>query len=277
MEQQRWEQVVAQGCAVPEDRQLGDLTAELTVMLGSTDPHVRDGLATEVLATWVSEGVYDELLGGLGDGMCAGLRVGLGEDPTDSVFRRSFSALVLAECLARDTERQLVGHDTVLRWGDAVFGWLVREQDLRGFVPGSGWAHAVAHGADALGTLATNPALAETELVAVLDVVADRVAAPTTYRWLQREDDRLARAVMAVLRRDLVDAELVEGWLDRLVETSARTGTAGELGAPAANAHALLRALHLQLVLAADPPPTRNDLLLSVIDALARANRPFLS
>ena len=39
----------------------------------------------------------------------------------------------------------------VLEWGDRLATWLLRERDLRGFVPGKGWAHAVAHGADALG------------------------------------------------------------------------------------------------------------------------------
>ena len=34
--------------------------------------------------------------------MAAGLGVGLGERDTDSVFRRSFSALILGECIARD-------------------------------------------------------------------------------------------------------------------------------------------------------------------------------
>ena len=53
-------------------------------------------------------GVYDDLLAGLGDGMAAGLGVGLGERDTDSVFRRSFSALVLAECIARDNDRPLL-------------------------------------------------------------------------------------------------------------------------------------------------------------------------
>ena len=42
----------------------------------------------------------------------------------------------------------------MLEWGDAIATWLLRERDLRGFVPGKGWAHAVAHGADALGALA---------------------------------------------------------------------------------------------------------------------------
>ena len=42
-------------------------------------PELRDGIAYPVLATWVDRGVYDDLLVGLGDGMVAGLAVGLGE------------------------------------------------------------------------------------------------------------------------------------------------------------------------------------------------------
>ena len=103
--------------------------------------------------------MYDDLLEGLGDGMTAGLAVGVGEDGTDTVFRRSFSALVLAVVLERATTLATttgtgLPDDTLLRWGDRIAGWLVRERDLRGFVLGKGWAHALAHGADALGALA---------------------------------------------------------------------------------------------------------------------------
>src|SRR6476620_6087925 len=103
MESAFWDRVVAEGHKVPADRPLADLTADLTTMLGSTDPSIRDGIAFPTLATWVSEGVYDDLLEGLGDGMTAGLRVGIGENGTDTVFRRSFSALVLTVCLDRAT------------------------------------------------------------------------------------------------------------------------------------------------------------------------------
>ena len=103
-----WSQVKASGLAVPEDRPLAELTTELTTMLGSPDPHMRDGLAYPTLATWVDRGVYDDLIAGLGDGMCAGLTVGLGEHDTDSVFRRAFSVLVLAECIDRDNEQGLL-------------------------------------------------------------------------------------------------------------------------------------------------------------------------
>src|SRR6476661_7659115 len=118
MESAFWDRVVAEGHKVPADRPLADLTADLTTMLGSTDPSIRDGIAFPTLATWVSEGVYDDLLEGLGDGMTAGLRVGIGENGTDSVFRRSFSALALTVCLDRATspatsERAGVSDDAV--------------------------------------------------------------------------------------------------------------------------------------------------------------------
>ena len=148
-----WSQVKAGGLAVPDDRPLADLTTELTTMLGSPDPHMRDGLAYPTLATWIDRGVYDDLITGLGDGMAAGLTVGLGEQGTDSVFRRAFSVLVLAECIDRDNQEGLLPAGKLLEWGDRIASWYLRERDLRGFVAGKGWAHTVAHGADAIGVL----------------------------------------------------------------------------------------------------------------------------
>ena len=170
-----WKQVVDDDFEVPSDRPLGDLTEELTRMLGSTDPTTRDETAYPALATWTDRGVYDDLLAGLGDGMAAGLTVGLGEKETDSVFRRSFSVLILGECVARDNVAGLVPGAKILEWGDRIATWYLRERDLRGFVPGKGWAHTVAHGADAIGALAESPHFPTNELTVLLDVLADRL------------------------------------------------------------------------------------------------------
>jgi hypothetical protein len=278
MESAFWDRVVAEGHKLPADRPLADLTTELTTMLGDPDPYRRDAIAYSTLATWISEGVYDDLLQGLGDGMAAGLTVGLGEQGTDSLFRRSFSVLVLAACLERDNERDAVPQDTVVRWGDRVAGWLVRERDLRGFVPGKGWAHAVAHGADALGALAASDAMGHLELTVLLDVVADRLLAPTSARLAHGEDDRLALATMRLLRRDLVPLDVLEPWVARL---AVRARPVQEVDGQdpflvTGNVQAYLRALHLQLALAARPPACRSDLLLVVMDALRAANPHLL-
>lgn len=269
-----WEQVVAAGHEVPDDRPLDELTAELTGMLGSTDPVLRAETAAATLTAWVRRGVYDDLLAGLGDGMAAGLAVGLGEDGTDTVFRRSVSVLVLAECVDRDTRQQLVPAGKVLEWGDRVAAWFVRERDLRGFVPGKGWAHAAAHGADALGALGRSPAFGRTELTVLLDVLADRLLLPTDVLLTAGEPDRLAAAAMDVLRRNLVPLSVLEPWVRRLAQaaTPSEPTADSDPGRRTFNVQAFLRALHLQLALGAARPDVRSDLLLTLVDALRSTN-----
>ncbi|MGC4111074.1 MAG: DUF2785 domain-containing protein [Nocardioides sp.] len=271
-----WQQVAATEMEVPRDRPLADLTAELTTMLGSTDPVERDETAYPILATWIGAGVYDDLLAGLGDGMAAGLTQGLGESGTDSVFRRSFSVLVLAECISRDNAQSLLPAAQLLDWGDRVSSWLVRERDVRGYVAGSGWAHAVAHGADALGTLAMSPHFGLTELTVLLDVVADRVLTPGP-PLTHGEPDRLAAATMAILRRRLVPLRILEPWVARI--TAGATVPAPPDTDPfqlTGNPEAFLRALHIQVALAPEPIDVRADLLLELVGALRTTNAAYL-
>lgn len=289
-----WQAVLATGVDVPRDRPLDELTAELVGMLGHPDPRRRHRIAYPVLASWIGLGVYDDLLAGIGDGLTAGMRQGLGEDGTDSVLRRSFSALVLTEVLARDNQTRLLTDERVIDWGDRAAAWLLRERDLRGHVPGRGWAHALAHGADLLGMLARSRHLSAAHLTVLLDVLADRLLAPTQHVLSHGEDDRLAHAVMCVLHRDLVDDAALESWIARLAAglqhpDAARPELVEWPSAAAANTRGFLRALHLQLAvgvrgrsdvsgdeaLFGQAPRARANLLLGIVDA-QRAAGPWL-
>ncbi len=274
-----WNQVQATGFELPTDRPLDDLTAELTTMLGSVQPEVRDGTAYPALATWIERGVYDDLLAGLGDGMLAGLSVGLGETHTDTVFRRSFSALILAECLTRDNDHHLLPGAKVMDWGDRIAVWFLTERDSRGFVPDKGWAHAIAHGADALGALGESPHLAGPEHGALLDVLAERLLQqPADEPLAAGEPDRIAAAAMRILRRNTLGTDALEPWVHRIgaAGNPFRGAATSDPFAPAAAAQDFLRALFVQLSLAPQPPTVRPDLLLVVIDALRMSNTPYL-
>ncbi|MDN5746466.1 MAG: DUF2785 domain-containing protein [Nocardioidaceae bacterium] len=257
---------------------MSDLTTDLTRMLGDPDPDVRDHIAYPLLAVWIEHGIYDDLLTGLGDGMCLGLDSGIGEQGTDSIFRRSLCALVLAECIDRDNRVRRQSPGRILSWGDRIAGWYVRELDLRGFVPGKGWAHAAAHGADALGALARSAHLGTPELTVVLDVIADRVLATDTPVFTHAEPDRMAHAVMEVLRRDRIPLSVLEPWVRRL-EQGARAGTSLRVDPyqRVSNVQQLLRALYLQLTLSPRQPTERSNLLLVVIDALRRVHPEYLT
>jgi uncharacterized protein DUF2785 len=281
-----WQRVIESGLAVPDDRPLTDLTAELVEMLGATDPLLRDGVAFEVLGHWIAEGVYDDLLASLGDSVSRGLVVGIGETHTDTVFRRSFSALVLTSCIERDNRAHLLPVDVVMRWAERALTWFAHERDDRGWVEGSGWAHSVAHGADLIGAIAASRRLGEPHLGVLLDVVAERLAATTEYLHAG-EDDRLALAVLTVVQRELLPVELLETWLETVAGLTEQTretplGYAGPTPA-AHNATHLLRALYAHLSIGISPsvsglefataPRTRADLLLELVKVIPRSSR----
>lgn len=283
-----WERLLQSGSAVPTDRPLTDLTVDLVEMLGSADPGRRDRLAFSVLARWIDQGVYDDLLTTLGDSVSRGLTVGIGAVADDSVFRRSFSALVLACCIERDTAAHLLPVDVVMRWAERALAWFSRERDDRGWVEGAGWAHTVAHGADLMLALGESPHLDATHLQVLLDVIAERVS--TTSVFLHAgEDDRLASAVLTIVQRDLLTSESIEAWVDTLGRLSqlTRTTPLGDAGwTPAAqNAKQLLRALYAHASIGILPrhstldfsvaSSARPDLLLSLAAAVPRAS-PWL-
>lgn len=247
---------------------MDDLTAELTRLLGSTDPRERTLHAYRQLSGWIREGAYDDLLAALGDGMAIGLDVGLGQVESDTVFRRSWSVKVLADCIARDNGAQLLSSRQLLLWGDRVATWFVRERDLRGHVEGKGPALAVSHGADAIAELSRSAHFGLPELTVLLDVIADRLLLPTGARMVAGEPDRLARATVTLLARDLVPLGILEPWVARLANGAVAVDPDGAVACRAFNTQSYLRALYLQVAHGPVRPGVRSDLLLVVVEAL---------
>jgi hypothetical protein len=214
--------------------------------LRSPDPLVRDTGAYASLAALQGDGALDDHLVELGDRAL----VLLGDE---EVQARSFGALLLALVVDRDNVTGRATDDAVRRWVDGLSRWYAAEPDTRGHDPGLGWLHAVAHGADAVGELAGSPRLGHDDLVGLLGLLVRRATEPTPTYWLQNEDDRVAVAVMAVLRRDLLTAGDVRAAVDALA--GAWRGSEGPVTAEADNAVRLARTLHLQLVLGVRPSP----------------------
>jgi len=205
-----WAQVRADGFAVPADRPLDELVAELSVMLRSPDPQIRDGQAYSTLATWIATGALgDDELRALGEEMVARFA-----DP--EIQARTFAPLILDVIVSQGVFQP--------SWVPPFERWYVAEEDLRGFDPKLGWLHAVAHGSDLLGALARVEAV---EPVQMLRLGIGRLLTPTEYVLRDLEDDRLGFALaVALTRQDLSEADAV-GWLDPAVRAVAAVPTAG--------------------------------------------------
>ena len=147
-----WKQIARDKYAVPADSNLGELTAELTDMLASPDPELRDDIAYSTLAAWIYQTrVLDgAALRTLIASLLGNLTAGIGERGTDGVFRRSFSALTLSAVVARDNAAPFLTAEEFRRIEQAALAYLRTEQDLRGYDPEHGWMHSAAHTADLL-------------------------------------------------------------------------------------------------------------------------------
>jgi hypothetical protein len=161
----------------------------------------------------------------MGRKMAENLTRGCGERETDSVFLRSFSALVLEMVVQADDVRSLgvrgnrtpfLTHDQVLDWFASALAGFAGEEDFRGFVDGRGWAHALAHKADLLGTLARGRHLDASHLEQILTAMAEKLTHPADVVLTFEEDHRLVRAIVHVLLRNEVRAEFLHSWVGQL-------------------------------------------------------------
>src|SRR4029453_4636839 len=259
-----WRVIANDENALPQGEWVAELTPELLGWLGSTDPELRDEFAYRILAAWIERGQYGaEQLSTMAEQMTANLEAGLGERGTDSVYLRTYSVLILMEIVAFDNANPFLDQADLDGYLEAALGYLLRERDLRSWVPGPGWANAVGHTADLLMMLARSPHLGTTELQRILDVIADRLLTPSPVVFVHHEDERLAYATLNVLRRNLIDRTWLVAWLDRFTaapgQESWRAAYASEAGA-AARAHAtpVLRRPRFPFILPrGTPPPPR--------------------
>lgn len=119
--------------------------------------------------------------------------------------------------------------------------WYAAETDLRGNDPELGWLHAVAHGADLLGTLGLRP---EVDPVGMLDLASRRLIAQTDTGWQDGEDERLGHAMALTLTRHELSESASIGWVHAVEDSwtgfsqrcAASRRTCGDAGSRADNA-----------------------------------------
>jgi hypothetical protein len=193
----------ASGFAAPPE-QVAELAEAAADLLGSPDPELRDDLALSALYTWIidrpalsTSDIQRLARRALGEN---GIRHRLGATGDDSIFRRSFSLLLLALIVAADNQRELLTADEWREVLESLVDYCRAERDLRARVPGRGWAHAAAHAADVADECARSRfADAETaaELFGALAVVVDLYEEV----FQAEEDERIALALSAMVER----------------------------------------------------------------------------
>jgi len=212
-----WLAIAQNHYAVPQNQSASALARELSQLLASPDPELRDDLAYSTLAHWIARPniLQPSDLQTLTDEWRANLKSGIGESGTNSVLKRSFSALCLSSIAEREVKAPFLGEARYHQLLADAITYIQAERDLRGYDAKLGWIHANAHTADLLQALAASPLLTKEEQSSILSALATRLSsAPQVYT--QGEQDRMAAAVLAVIRRSDHDTISFESWLTKL-------------------------------------------------------------
>jgi hypothetical protein len=256
-DRQFWRAIAKNHYAVPEYESIDALAHELSGQLASPDPELRDELAYSILTTWIyrKNGLSPETLISLTDEWRANLKDRLGESGTNSVLKRSFSALMLSSMARREAKLPFMGAERYHSLVAEAVAYLQAERDLRGYDAQLHWIHATAHTADLLAALAQSSLLTKDEAGRILQSIDARfTTAPQVYT--QGEQDRLAVAVVKVIERKDFDETTFQPWLGHIEEEDRDvwTATTPESLARYQNHNYFLQALTVRISIEPESP-----------------------
>ncbi|MCR8854003.1 DUF2785 domain-containing protein [Lysinibacillus fusiformis] len=200
-----------QGHTTWEQENQEQLLQSMLAHIGSTDSELRDTYIYSSFYEWILEkNLLDhrcltELWHYCLDHLLLNC---IEEEESDGVFTRSFTTLLVALILARDLEDNFLSQDNIEEGQTKLLAYVKAEMDVRGFVPGKGWAHSVAHVSDAIDELVKNPKIKKTAYGDILHALWFIYLQPH-YIFIHDEDERLLVPIFAMLERGLAQNEVV--------------------------------------------------------------------
>lgn len=198
-----------------------DFVTQMLQYIGDPDPELRDELIYSTFYYWIHpQGLIMEaelpgLLAILMDDQH--LFYHIGSEGDESVFIRAFSILPIALILQRHRKQPFLEQAEFLHLKQSLLRYYREEKDLRGYVAEGGWAHSVAHGADALDALALCPESDDAVQREILGVIQGKLQNGRDI-FGEEEDERIATIVDTMIGNALLPAAEIAGWLAGLAE-----------------------------------------------------------
>ncbi len=189
------------------------LASEMLQHIGSTDLVLRDTLIYSLFSEWITEAnvldfntlkaLFVQLQGE------QFLFKGIGQSETDHVFTRSFSVLLITLILNTNNRNHFLAHDELSQVETNLIQYLQQENDLRGFVAEKGWAHSVAHAADAVNELLQGNHQIDCDYTVLLEILIGAVLNGNSH--LRDDEDALILVpIFTLLEKGLPKRVLVD-------------------------------------------------------------------
>ncbi|WP_096270789.1 DUF2785 domain-containing protein [Paucisalibacillus globulus] len=189
------------------------LTNAMLEQIGNTDSELRDSLIYPSLSNLIINGYYPR------PELNRILNICLDDDhlfykidqkrEEDAVFKRAFSSLIIAVLLFVNVKNSFIADEEMDEVATKIMDYVKREEDVRGYVEGKGWAHSIAHIADTLDELVKQPQLKEERFREIALLIIEKMSFDQDY-FLFEEDERMVIPMISLLQRGLDDTFLYE-------------------------------------------------------------------
>jgi len=216
-------QISVQDYNVPNGVDMDGLISDMLIHLGDADGELRDDLIYSIFGEWtdaelLSSAQMKHILDTcLSDNY---LFNGIGKADTDTVFTRSFSTLAIALAFCLQDEKPFLTAKEVGNIQAILMRYAAQEKDYRGYVKGNGWAHAIAHLADALANafgvdkvVGGDYAPSVTDLHKGLATIKMLIC-NKDFVYVAEEDERLVGTFFSICSSELLTTVDIIAWVD---------------------------------------------------------------
>ncbi|EAF1784394.1 DUF2785 domain-containing protein [Listeria monocytogenes] len=137
---------------------------------------------------------------------------------SDAVFQRSFLALIIALLLENNKVHNFLTDNEIRKTLNLLIELLEKEKNTHSFIEEKGWAHCIAHTADALDELIYQSTISEIDVKKIMTAIT--FFYKTNPNILTgEEDERLSNILITALFEQKINIEEVKNWLNSLSET----------------------------------------------------------
>ncbi|HAA6133560.1 TPA_asm: DUF2785 domain-containing protein [Listeria monocytogenes] len=136
---------------------------------------------------------------------------------SDAVFQRSFLALIIALLLENNKVHNFLTDNEIRKTMNLLIELLEKEKNTHSFIEEKGWAHCIAHTADALDELIYQRTISEIDVKKIMTAIT--FFYKTNLNILTgEEDERLSNILITALFEQKINIEEVKNWLNYLSE-----------------------------------------------------------
>ncbi len=212
MLQQLLETIQKNGYLLPQNTDLNQLSLHMLEHIGTLDSYLRDQLIYSTFSYFISGDYFDtaqleKLLTLTLEEQY--LYCGIISNIDDSVFTRSFTTLLIALILCADNKTNFLTQETVMIVKEKLVDYMNQEIDLRGYVDPHGWAHSVAHAADAFDALIQNSKLLQQCYEELAHCLLNKIFVYSIVYHFD-EDERIITPLLSMISKGFPQNQLFE-------------------------------------------------------------------